>query len=832
ATESSGPADYGVLPRPAELTPGQGSFPLAEGVSLVLCRGTGPEDLFACSQFNAWAAELGFAQLPVSRRPGPEQPAGGAVLVGPALPGSSVALALEELGLAPGGIEIPAEGYVLAVGPRTVVAAGDDAAGRFYALMTLAQLLRQDSGGAHVPAVVVRDRPRLGLRGVSDDISRGQVSTLEDLKSLVLTLARYKMNVYMPYLEDMFTFTSHPESGKGRGALTAAEVAELADFAGQCHVRVIPIFQTLGHYENLLLKDGYRQLAEFPGAACLSPAVEETYSFLQQVLSEIVPAFRDEFFNIACDESWDVGRGKSRDLVRKLGIAGVHAGHYRRVHRMVTGLGRRVMIYGDIILNNPAILEDLPGDMVVVDWHYNAARQYPSVARFRQAGLDVVVSPGVSNWNRFYPDYRTALTNIENLTREGCDQGALGAVVSSWCDNGGANLRQLNVWGYAFAACCAWNPGDIDREALERDFWRGFLAVDDPAPWLEVNRLLGSLGRGSTIYDWWRHPLLGPSSSGGTGKNLDSGSRGAALKNEMARLQELINRLGPPVRANRWFVDLAAFTASVGDCLAGKYLWQDEYRRAAAGPLSASTAGSLAAGADSLRSCFAAVRGDFARLWKRHNRPEGLEHNLALFDRQLAQWEIIAGALREGRLPPEPTIDRYWIAAPGSAGSKKLKRVRTSYFRGRVGPQAPGPHRVLLQVMGTGHAEVFLNGEPAGETIGRRTLSLIVESSRARVLDLTGRWLPGGNDLAVRVTNYEGRVPAANIYCEAYGPGGQVRQITSGPGWRGLEARSEPAGWSLPSFDDSGWGRCTGYDIGLPVSAPLLAQGINSRIER
>jgi len=833
ATELQGEPGYGVLPRPDKSIPGEGSFAVTAEASLLLCPGTGPGDRFACKEFNDWIAELGFRRLTVKELPDGEQPPAGAILLGPPLPGNSVSRTLEFLGTSVDNLEIPAEGYVLAVGEHAAVAAGPTEAGRFYALMTLAQLFRRSGGLVSLPAVLISDSPKLSLRGISDDISRGQVSTLEDLKTIVRFLARYKMNVYMPYLEDMFTFRSHPDFGAGRGALTGEETAELIDFARRRHLRIIPIFQTLGHYENLLLQPGYRHLAEFPGAACLSPAEDQTYSFLGDVLAEIVPAFQDEYFNIACDESWDIGRGKSRQLTRRIGIAKVHARHYRKVYEMVTALGRRVMIYGDIILKNPSILEELPDDMVVVDWHYNAARNYPSVSRFRSAGLDVVVSPGVSNWNRFYPDYDRALTNIEHLTRTGYEQGALGAVTSSWCDNGGANLRQLNFWGYAFAASCAWNPLKVDRRTIELDFWRSFLAVDDPGPWLKVNRLLSSLGRGFTIYDWWRHPLLKPSAGGGTGKSRDAGKRSAALKSEMEQANALIGELRPGVRANHWFVDLLSFTAEIGECLAEKYLWQDEFRRAGTGALAGEQGKPLAEKAGKLRSSYARIGERFSWFWNLYNRPQGLEHNLALFDLQLARWETITEALRAGKQPPEATIDKHWIAAPGSRNKKKKNKVRSACFRAGIDCGETPPVKALVQVMGTSHVEAYLNGDPVDETIGRRTLSLIVERSRARVLDLTGKFRPGTNVLAVRVTNYEGRIPGANLWCELQpgGPGGTLT-FFSDDNWRGIETDSEPAGWAEPSFDDRSWGRCEIFSPGLPVSAPMLEKGFKSRIER
>ncbi|MCK7523612.1 MAG: hypothetical protein MZV64_41235 [Ignavibacteriales bacterium] len=88
------------------------------------------------------------------------------------------------------------------------------------------------------------------------------------------------MNTYMPYLEDMLEFEKYPTIGKDRGALTKNEVKEILDFARKNFVEVTPIFQTLGHYENILSQDEFLKHAEFPGAASLSVSSDSTYVFL------------------------------------------------------------------------------------------------------------------------------------------------------------------------------------------------------------------------------------------------------------------------------------------------------------------------------------------------------------------------------------------------------------------------------------------------------------------------------------------------------------------------------------------------------------------------
>jgi N-acetyl-beta-hexosaminidase len=128
--------------------------------------------------------------------------------------------------------------------------------------MTLLQMMRPAGKTATVPGASVLDFPHHVMRGISDDISRGQVSTLENFKKIVRFIARYKMNTYSLYMEDMFTFRNHPLIGKGRGALTAAELKELDAYAKRYFVDILPAFQTLGHCENLLSIPEYLGYAE------------------------------------------------------------------------------------------------------------------------------------------------------------------------------------------------------------------------------------------------------------------------------------------------------------------------------------------------------------------------------------------------------------------------------------------------------------------------------------------------------------------------------------------------------------------------------------------
>jgi glycosyl hydrolase family 20 len=818
--QAPGAEAYRIIPAPVSIKFSGKSQPSGQPGRVLLAPSSTPADSFAAAELNAWLEEKSFLPLAVE--------AGGSPVSGDILLGDPsdkmIAARLVSAGVKADGLG--EQGYVLIVDSEGTVAAAAGEAGRFYALMSLAQLAQRSSEGWTLPEVVIRDKPSLGLRGVSDDISRGQTSMMEDFKQLVRTMARWKMNLYTPYMEDMFELTSHPGFTQDRGAFSAEQARELCKYAARYHVRVVPIFQCLGHLENVLKEPEYEPLAEFPGAHCLSPAVEETYDFIGDALTEVAAAFDDEFLHVGCDESWDIGRGQSRAMKKQHGLSGTHAIHYNKVHTMVTDLDRRMLMYGDIILNNPRILDKIDRNIVIVDWHYNAAKNFPSVKKFRGAGFDVIVSPSVRNYNKIFPEWGRALTNIENLTLEGIRNGALGSLISCWGDNGAFSFRQYNLWGYAFGAAVAWNHKRTDRKALEAAFWRSLLGVEDTASLIEANALLATLGRRFTLYDWWRHPLMGLSTSGPVREKKDPLAAGRAMADDMDHALDLLATVD--ASHNRWYLDLLTFAAQSGRLLADKYSYNGEAESGAGIEILRERALSLHRGAHRLRT-------RYSDLWRSRNHPAGLENNLRLWNRQLDGWAGAVQALTDGRLPEAPDTPSRWIAPRGSSKAKRLRRPRSSYIRCEfnvdTGADSALPE-MLVQLMGESHVEAWLNGKHFGHVTARRSLSLIVEFERAKIYDVGNMLVTGRNVLAIKVTNYEGRTPGANVYAELYAKDHTVDdRILSVPGWSGLETENPPEGWSDLEFEGN-WKPCEKYSLGARVSTPKLRQGINSRIQR
>lgn len=356
------------------------------------------------------------------------------------------------------------EGYVLSMYPERILILAQTDAGVFYGAQTLLQLINANKPDA-IPCAVIYDKPDMVMRGWQDDISRGPIPTLDFLKKQIRTMAGFKLNTFTLYTEHVFKLQKHPAIAPPDG-ISAEEVKELTDYARKFHVDIIGNFQSFGHFENILKVPGYEKLAENPQT--LSPFKTESYQFLKDAYSEVVPAYNSRYFHINCDEV-SFANSASKQLVDSIGIEKVYAAHIGKIDSLLKPYNKRIMMWGDIAVKYPKIIPLLPKDILTVSWGYAAMPHMDSdIVPFVKSGFDFIVAPGVSCWSRIYPDRERASVNIYNYLRDGYKRGALGFINTTWDDNGN-NLFNNNWYSLIWGAECGWNappnePLDISAE--------------------------------------------------------------------------------------------------------------------------------------------------------------------------------------------------------------------------------------------------------------------------------------------------------------------------------------------------------------------------------
>jgi hypothetical protein len=311
-------------------------------------------------------------------------------------------------------------------------------------------------------------------RGISDDWSRGPLPNMEFLKREIRTLAAFKYNTFSPYFEHTFAYASTPVAAFPGGAFTPDEARELVAYAAQYHITVIPEQESFGHLHHVLKFEAYSPLGETPRGSVLAPDDPGTLPLIGSWFGELAKVFPGPYVHIGADETFELGLGRTRDEVAKQGLGAVYLNFLSQIHKELEPNHKRLLFWGDIAVNSPDLVGTLPKDMIAVPWVYDARPDFtPEILPFTKAGLETWVAPGVSNWNRLYPNNNEALGNIRAFVRDGQKLGAKGMLNTVWNDDG-EGIFDENWFGVLFGAAAGWQAGESSEEGFIASYGMAF----------------------------------------------------------------------------------------------------------------------------------------------------------------------------------------------------------------------------------------------------------------------------------------------------------------------------------------------------------------------
>jgi hypothetical protein len=369
------------------------------------------------------------------------------------------------------------EGYSLTIDRRGVRIEYRETGGLRAAGATLRQLLREY--GRRLPYLKIRDWPDFARRGVMLDISRGRVPKLETLLDLVERLADFKINEFQLYTEHTFAYRNYKSVWQNWGALTAAEIRTLDARCRELGIDLVPNQNSFGHLRYFLEHPKVKKLAEisepYEGSTgdflrfptTLAPNHPGTIKFIRELYDELLPNFSSKFLNVGGDETWDLGRGQSKKLCERRGKGRVYVDFLKQIQREAAKRGRRMMFWGDIILNHPELITKLSKNVIALNWGYEATHPFDKeAATFAKSKVPFYVCPGTATWMTMLGRHETASANLRLAAEAGHKHGAMGYLNTDWGDGGHPQPLAVSWPLYVIGAAHSWCSKSFDEKLL------------------------------------------------------------------------------------------------------------------------------------------------------------------------------------------------------------------------------------------------------------------------------------------------------------------------------------------------------------------------------
>jgi len=319
--------DLKLIPRPRQMCPLEGGFAIGKQNTIsVSTNGAALADIIA----REWRTETGQEISTATAQ------------------GNAYSFSLGNGGKLSGPVNDHSEAYRLEVSEDGIVAAAGTYGGLVYAWQTLKQVLRHDMN--HVPCMRIHDWPDLRWRIYHLDLKATR-RRLSNLHEILPRLSELKINAVLAEYEDYIQLERHPELAIP-GALTREEIRAWVSAAKDYGIAVIPLVQTLGHWQYILGRPEYAHLQEKPGdttTAC--PSQEETWTLATDFLDEIIDVHpKAPFIHAGLDECFNLGvcdRCKKKLNGRKPEY--LFTQWSNRITDYILERGSQVMMWSDVV---------------------------------------------------------------------------------------------------------------------------------------------------------------------------------------------------------------------------------------------------------------------------------------------------------------------------------------------------------------------------------------------------------------------------------------------------------------------------------------------------
>ena len=315
--------------------------------------------------------------------------------------------------------DIAKEGYKLTVTKDGITVEAADESGAVWALTTVTELTAE---GEALPIVTIEDAPHYGHRGLSLDCSR-HFFTADEVKKVIDQMTRVKLNVLHWHLVDdqgwRIECKTLPLLHETTGTYyTQEEIRSIIEYARVRGMEIIPEIDMPGHtrsmiaaYPHLSCFGEKTELCQFGGIfeKILCPGKDETFEFIEKLLTEVCALFPDDRFHIGGDEAPKTEWKKCphcKARMEELGLTDYEdlQGYFtKRVVAILKKHGKRAVCWNDVLES-----KDVDTGHIIQYW---TAQHEAPVPAFIERGGKVIFS----NMSALYFDYPHGINSLNKV---------------------------------------------------------------------------------------------------------------------------------------------------------------------------------------------------------------------------------------------------------------------------------------------------------------------------------------------------------------------------------------------------------------------------------
>lgn len=376
------------------------------------------------------------------------------------------------------------QGYVLTIADGITVEYSAPC-GAFYAMTTLKQVVCGAEEKGVLPRLTISDHPDIENRGVMLDVSRGRVTTLEMLKNIIDWLCAMKYNHFQLYFDAIvFDYPGMEEFTEGKVTYTVEEIKELQRYCKERFIELVPNQNSFGHMAAWLKEPKLEHLGvqycDGKPSSTLNPLDPGSLELMDRIFSALLPIFESKYVNIGCDETNEIKKGATKEACEKYGIGKVYFDYFSKLYDLVYHKHNHVpMFWDDITMEHPELIEQIPKDIVVLEWGYDANHPFEDhCKKLQENGLRYYVVPGTSSWNSIGGRTTNMLKNLREASFCAKRYGGEGFLLTDWGDGGHPSPLACSLLPYVLGGLYAWHVEDDSLAGESAALWTACAYAD------------------------------------------------------------------------------------------------------------------------------------------------------------------------------------------------------------------------------------------------------------------------------------------------------------------------------------------------------------------